>query len=315
MWMYNGKAIPDLVVSFSGQDATPIGTIISFMGTMAPKDYLVCDGSIYQIGDYPDLAEFFNMQFGSANHFGGDGVSTFAAPDLRNMFLRGYHGDSEEELSGEIGEKQDATDHMSIMLSTSSNGGTTALGWDVPASNTDRLSKNIDSEKIQNNAYYGAATSGVTSTSFPRQTFYTARPVNTAVLYCIKAKRINENVYSIEEQVIGTWIDGRPLYRKVIIIDHVTVINGSFTLIDGLLYVDTMIKLSGFYSNPYGPRLNLGDNGIYCGFTQQKSVVMYSSSNEELYNVHIFLEYTKITDASSNASLAATPTIIPNVDS
>ena len=26
--------------------------------------------------------------------------------------------------------------------------------------------------------------------------------------------------YSTEEQVVGTWIDGKPLYRKVVIIDN-----------------------------------------------------------------------------------------------
>lgn len=29
----------------------------------------------------------------------------------------------------------------------------------------------------------------------------------------------NNNVYSEEEQVIGTWIDGKPLYRKLVVIN------------------------------------------------------------------------------------------------
>lgn len=39
-------------------DSTPVGTIISYMGTSAPKHYLMCDGT-----------------------------TTFAVPDLRNDFL------------------------------------------------------------------------------------------------------------------------------------------------------------------------------------------------------------------------------------
>lgn len=31
----------------AGPDGNPIGTIISYMGLTAPKDYLNCDGSIY----------------------------------------------------------------------------------------------------------------------------------------------------------------------------------------------------------------------------------------------------------------------------
>lgn len=69
----------------SGPDGNPIGTIISFMGTTAPKDYLVCDGAEYNVSDYPKLAALFAEQFGEANHFGGDGAATFAVPDLRNF--------------------------------------------------------------------------------------------------------------------------------------------------------------------------------------------------------------------------------------
>lgn len=67
----------------------PIGKIISFMGTIAPSNYLVCDGTEYNIADYPKLAEHFITQFGLVNYFGGDGITTFAVPDLNNKFLKG----------------------------------------------------------------------------------------------------------------------------------------------------------------------------------------------------------------------------------
>ena len=44
---------------------TPIGTIISYMGTTAPRDYLICDGTIYNINNYQLLADFINTQFES----------------------------------------------------------------------------------------------------------------------------------------------------------------------------------------------------------------------------------------------------------
>ena len=62
----------------------PVGTIISFMGTIAPEGFLTCDGAVLNITDYPKLASHFETQFGSKNHFGGDGETTFAVPDLRN---------------------------------------------------------------------------------------------------------------------------------------------------------------------------------------------------------------------------------------
>ena len=65
---------------------SPIGTVISFMGTTAPSHYLVCDGTVYNIADYSDLADFIQTQFGSKNYFGGNGTTTFAVPDLDNEF-------------------------------------------------------------------------------------------------------------------------------------------------------------------------------------------------------------------------------------
>ena len=44
---------------------------------------------------------------------------------------------------------------------------------------------------------------------------YTSRPTNTSLLCCIKAVPAGVN-YSTEEQEIGTWIDGKPLYQKTI---------------------------------------------------------------------------------------------------
>jgi hypothetical protein len=69
---------------------TPVGHIISHMGTVAPKHYLICDGSEYNISDYPYLVQHIIDNFGTVNYFGGDGESTFCVPDLDDI--------SEEDL-------------------------------------------------------------------------------------------------------------------------------------------------------------------------------------------------------------------------
>lgn len=66
----------------AGPDGSPIGTIIRYLGTSAPTDYLVCDGSEYDISQYSELAEFFTQQFGASNYFGGDGTTTFSVPSI-----------------------------------------------------------------------------------------------------------------------------------------------------------------------------------------------------------------------------------------
>ena len=48
---------------------TPVGSIIAVMGNDAPTNYLKCDGSVYSIADYPELANYFEEQFDNANFF------------------------------------------------------------------------------------------------------------------------------------------------------------------------------------------------------------------------------------------------------
>ena len=79
-----GRAIAidplEYVNSSSGIEDTPVGQIISVMGNTVPKHYLACDGAEYNITDYPHLTQHFIDQFGTANYFGGDGITTFAVP-------------------------------------------------------------------------------------------------------------------------------------------------------------------------------------------------------------------------------------------
>ena len=162
----------------------PVGHIIGYMGTTAPKHYLACDGREVNVIDYPYLAKHFKEQFGSVNHYGGDGVTTFALPDLRNEFLRGYHGESEDKLSGDIGIHQDAT---GIPSSFSSNA-TTSLYLAMPVSdksNTENLQTNHDSVSSTSSSTV-CVMGQLTQNTNNGILSYTARPTNVAVLWCIK---------------------------------------------------------------------------------------------------------------------------------
>ena len=166
-----------------GGGGNPVGTVISFLGTSAPQGYLVCDGAEYEISAYPALAEFFLQQFGASNHFGGDGTTTFAVPDMRNLFLRGYHGAKEEQLSGEVGERQEATGSPFIFIDTRTNPGITGLCGDNTSTlpiHTDSLSSDAVPSRWTQQGFK-------TDTNWKSSSYYTSRPVNMAVLYCIKA--------------------------------------------------------------------------------------------------------------------------------
>ena len=66
---------------------TPVGHILSFMGTIPPPHYLMCDGTEYLIADYQKLANFFIEQYGQSNEFGGDGITTFCVPSLNTSIV------------------------------------------------------------------------------------------------------------------------------------------------------------------------------------------------------------------------------------
>lgn len=198
----------------NGIQDTPVGHIIAHMGTVAPKHYLICDGTIYNIVDYPHLTKHIKDNFGSVNYFGGDGITTFAIPDLRGEFLRGTGKEG-----GDVGGHQAGTDIIGGYFGNSI--GAIYNGKDL--SYTDMPNK-ADSWQAATGDTYMHTTTRSESRQYPNTIGKgTSRPTNTSVLYCIKYEPTYfiqivkpEVEYSLEEQRIGTWIDGKPIYRKII---------------------------------------------------------------------------------------------------
>lgn len=159
--------------------AVPTGAVMSFLALSAPDGYLVCDGSEYSISDYPALAAYFSRQFGAKNYFGGDGETTFAVPDMRNLFLRGYHGESEEQLSGEVGMKQEGTEFPNSSVWSTNN------YVDYGGHNLNSVRRNPDKYSSDKGGarWFQISNYNASDTASAR---YTSRPVNTAVLYCVK---------------------------------------------------------------------------------------------------------------------------------
>lgn len=180
--------------SISGSDATPVGTVIAFMGTTAPQNFLICDGSVYNIADHLLLANHFKAQFGSYNYFGGDGTTTFAVPDLRNEFLRGYHGEI-DSISGEIGKHQDATQIPHLYNNNYGSGlglGLNNTDASKGSDNTTVSPRKTDTIEIANYGFFQL--NGQINTSAKPVRSFTSRPTNVAVLYCIKAENTSSVV-------------------------------------------------------------------------------------------------------------------------
>jgi len=303
---------------------TPIGTIISVMGNSAPRNYLACNGQIVNIVDYPELAQYFEEQFGSKNKFGGDGTTTFGIPDLRGEFLRGTGTNSHTNQGngGNVGVHQDATNIPNLVVA--SNGVIYSVGTSYLESiNTDGGIKGFSKTYRYNGT---SSTSATLPTDY--RIDYNIRPTNTSVLYCIAVRNIYVDArldYSTDEKVVGTWIDGRTLYQKTVVIDDLSQINTTTRnwyevyRSDNTNYSEVFINYNSTYlsvvdsgqlwSISVNEYLNVGTPDAYIslrswiGTDGKINVSVLNSGNTPIYSnnysnkkLYVTLQYTKTTD-------------------
>ena len=204
-------------VSTKGDQAfVPCGKIEAFMTSTAPKGYLVCDGTEYLKSAYPSLAAVLGAvdTAQSTSYFAGSDANHFKVPDLRGEFLRGKgtNGHSGQGSGGNVGQHQDSTTISRSLFDFSNNvmetyGSKSLINYDSDTKATDGKGLHFNG-------------SGLTGDWIKSQTStYTSRPTNTSVLYCIAYEDLYltpRHTYSTDEQVVGTWIDGKPLYEKTV---------------------------------------------------------------------------------------------------
>ena len=101
-------------------------------------------------------------------------------------------------------------------------------------------------------------------------------------------------VYSTDEQVIGTWIDGKTLYRRVLQGKSPSTANTGINIIN-VPEVNKMIRIDGLVGNSM--RLDFytkAEDFVHTWWRDnQKSIAMNVSSAYINYDVQIVIEYTK----------------------
>lgn len=190
------KDVPDI------DNGTPIGEVIAYMGVSAPDGYLICNGVEYNISDYPYLVQHFIDNFGSANYFGGDGITTFSVPDLRGEFLRGTGTASRNTGSGaNVGIHQNPTKHVNIGYNINE-----PSFWVDGAvfKNGTKTNAMVDGDiYIKSNSTVGRAVNLTNWNGAAGYVQATSRPTNTSVLYCIKYKKISSQQDNIIEEPVN----------------------------------------------------------------------------------------------------------------
>ena len=217
-----------------GLQDTPVGNIISYMGNNVPRHYLACDGTIYNIGDYPALEAHFVEEFGRVNYFGGNGTTTWAVPDLQGEFLRGTGTNSHANQGNgaNVGVHQDATVFKNPEVSSSYKkvqywgAGDWSSLISTPDANTTSTTR-VD--------IVGASSSVETSQSKANGEV-TARPTNTSVKYCIKYESTMQVILGADQYTVrGTY--ARNTTTQVWQLNTLTATDGDTSLIkNGVFY-------------------------------------------------------------------------------
>lgn len=129
----------------------------------------------------------------------------------------------------------------------------------------------------------------------------TTTPLNASNLNHIEdgIKALYEKtLYSTTEQVVGTWIDGKPIYRKVI--EYTGEIEAStWTSISisslGIYYVDNLVIKGGYLKYPENITESIYSYSNRVQFLNYNNNISFYFSTSPS-KVTLIVEYTKTTD-------------------
>lgn len=199
--------------------------------------------------------------------------------------------------------------------------GTVADALDKKLDSHIYLADGVNLNNVTNDGEYIASAS-VTNAPLAEWAFVSARgELHNGVKYVVQTwKRFNDNLkyvrtrgsdatwspwtidydlYSTTELRCGTWIDGKPIYRKTVKLNNIQVSNQS-TASHGIANIDTVIGVKAVYYDgtnggmPY-PMTTL--DGKFLNIAVTASVIQWRGTATFSGHIHyITIEYTKTTD-------------------
>ena len=222
-------------------EVLPIGTMIPFGSqNNIPANWRICDGAEVSRTAYADLFNVIGTSYGE-----GDGETTFNLPNKKGRVSVGLDIDqSEFDEIGKKGGSKYLQEHNHI--NTGFEGrianwsyGTGKDRWKLTTSTSESgyTIANLDSAGVGNSEnlqpyevdVWIIKTSNVIGNIEKVDGTIIDNLTSTSSTDCLSAnmgRELNEKlenslkqtkqVYSLEEKVVGTWIDGKPIYRKVV---------------------------------------------------------------------------------------------------
>lgn len=304
------------------QDA-PLGSVIPYLGTTDPTDgkWLVCDGrdttgtAIELETHYPSLYMFLggtnvlpDLREVTLVGAGQNGTDTIATHDVYNVGQ--FKDDQIQNITGKITSSGEclfnsrggpsATGAFTVSGSTSWNGGDN--------NNSGASTLNFDASLV--------ARTGTTTHGKQKGVNYIIKAVSSVDMYHAPSSEIaqieqyfdnglntvknNALSYSTGETLTGgKWIDGKPIYRKVIEFNSETTIaegGTNFTLATlGLSEIDNVFNIYAF--NTTGSKTTKRRfSNIPFYWSNDTTLQLRAPSSITGYFLGLILEYTKTTD-------------------
>lgn len=287
-YKYNGQWVD---VNIKALDSMVIGSIIQFVGTTIPTGWLECDGSTITQSAYPELYDLI----------GG------TLPDFRGKVLVGQDtNDTDFDTLLETGGEKSVqltTDNLASNTINTATTGSNADGYIMRGGYTATGTYNIGGSGVAHNNLqpYAVVKHIIKAKNTTPTMASVVNTYNTSTTDTYSCKYINNaNAYSTSEvKTDMTWIDGKPIYRKVYEVQSLAN-SGRVSIPLGITY-DKVLTVNGYFTN--------GTNILACNFPSQTDLTytiktfiessyihIDTGSDRSSYYGYVWLEYTKTTD-------------------
>lgn len=284
----------------------PVGAILSYGGSDIPKGYLLCDGREVNKVFYSDLYKVIGNTYGTATD-----TNNFVLPDLKDKFIQGANnnlGTSKDaglpNITGELGYIKGATDgcywqginiNTGVFKNSQQTVSTNPTATSVLSSGTSKPSM-VVFDASKSNSIYGNSN--------------TVQPPSICMNYIIKAVNIkdtsvteeNKEVYSTDEvKTNKVWIDGKPIYRKVITQTITTPSSENIISDFDTSLINTMISFYGSIKQTSGTQAPISyydseNDGAFVYMSKLHNRFVFNAKTAGVGDVILIVEYTKTTD-------------------
>ena len=298
-------------------DTLPVGTIIPYAGTTIPSNYMKCEGQELSRIEYDILFSAIGTTYGA-----GDGSTTFNLPNLKGRVITGIDSnDTDFDTLGETGGEKTHTLTVDEMPSHKHELHGALTGETKIVTNTgnewaqittsfgsNEYIKNTGGDQPHNIMQPYIVLNYIIKVSDAPATITQAQVVDeysTSSRDSYSCNYVNSiNTYSTDEIRVGTWIDGKPLYRKVLTRTGIGDLDISSLSVDTLMidYSHSYVFVSSLnrYVSLAGTSVSNDSVGsyqtsIYANSTKT-TIRVEKGTNLTTTDVVVTIEYTKTTD-------------------